>query len=192
MLTPAPGSKSFEDNFTSGLAYESVDGVSVEPHMTSGMHVIASSHSRPWMRQFNLLTAYVYFFNPLRLLWALVFPKTKIPLVDADTSPAVGASRAGKRPRVLRHLMRRLSRKARAHLGDAAVQTFGMWGLGYTFRATFRWTWHLMRGGIQRHSRAPMSRLPMRGVDGGRASHALPETPTPITVPLPAEGKKAA
>jgi radical SAM superfamily enzyme YgiQ (UPF0313 family) len=215
MLTPAPGSKSYEDNFTSRLAFQSVDGVAVGPHLTSGMHVIASRHPRPWIKQLNLLAAYVYFFNPLRLLWALVFPKTKIHLVDADTSPARAASastggtgvsqvdawehgpdtratHAKNRPTLRRRLMRRLSRKARARLADALVQAFGMWGLSYTLRATLSWTWHLMRGRIQRHTKAPVSRIPMRGVDGGRASHALPGTPTLISAPLPIDRKKAA
>ena len=59
-------------------------------------------------------------------------------------------------------------------------------------RATFRWTWHLMLGGIERHTRAPASRIAMAGIDGGRASHALPERPTPIPGPLPVERRKAA
>jgi radical SAM superfamily enzyme YgiQ (UPF0313 family) len=187
MLTPSPGSKSYEDNYTSGLAYQSVNGVAVGPHVTSGMHVVASRHPRPWIKQLNLLAAYVYFFNPLRLLWALVFPKTKIPWADVETAPPVRKSRS-----LRRRLMRRISRKARAHLADAVVQAFGMWGLSYTMRATLGWTRHLMRGRIQRSTKAPMSPIPMRSVDGGPASHALPGTPTPISAPLRSRRKKAA
>jgi hypothetical protein len=216
MLTPSPGSKVYDDTYTSGLAYQSVNGVPVEPHFVDGNHVVASRHPRPWVKQINVLGAYVYFFNPLRLLWALAFPKTKIPLADADTEPARGtgvsptggtgvspvdapehgqdtrATQAANPPSLRRRLMRRLSRKARAHLADAAVQAFGIWGLAYTIRATLGWTWHLMRGRIERHTEAPTSRIPMRSVDGGPASHALPGTPTPISTTLRPGRKKAA
>jgi len=64
-------------------------------------------------------------------------------------------------------------------LGDSAVQLFGMWGLGHTIRYTFAWTLRLMRGNITRHTQVPASRIPMRSIDGGPASHALPGTPTP-------------
>ena len=174
MLTPAVGSKSYVDNYTSGLAYESANGVAVQAHFAGGMHVIASRHPRPWVKQLNLLAAYVYFFNPLRFLAALVRPKSRIPLADAETGPpAMGQDGRPKKPK----LLRRASRKARAHLADAAVQAFGMWGLLYTFRGTLGWCWHLMRGKIKRHGQAPTSRIPMRSVDGGPASHALPGTP---------------
>ena len=67
-----------------------------------------------------------------------------------------------------------------------------MWGLTYTLRATLGWTWHLMRGRIERHTKAPISPIPMRSVDGGPADHALPGTPTPVSRPLPIDRKKAA
>lgn len=178
MLTPAPGSKSYVDTFTSGLAYESVDGVAVEPRHTSGLHVIASRHPRPWVKQLYLLAAYLYFFNPVRFAWALIRPKSTIPLADAETGPPSTAP--DTRP-WWRKLLRRISRKARAHLADAAVQAFGMWGILYTLRGTLGWLGHLWRGKIQRHHAAPTSRLPMQNVDGGPAAHALPGTPPPTT-----------
>ena len=189
MLTPSPGSKSYDDAYTSGLAYESVDGVAVEPRIVDGNHVVASRHPRPWVKQLNLLAAYLYFFNPLRLVAALVCPKSKIPLADAETTP-----RAQGQP-LRRRLLRRVSRKARAHLADAFVQMFGMWGLVYTSRGPLAWCRHLMRGKIRRHSRAPTSRIPMRSPDGGPASHALPEAPisiAPAPGDSPADRKKAA
>jgi len=176
MLTPSPGSKSYVDSYTSGLAYESVDGVPVEARMTGGMHVIASRHRRPWLRQLNLLAAYLYFFNPLRFAAALVRPKSTIPLADAETAPP--AKRENHQPRT-RRFLRRAERKARAHLADAVVQAFGMWGLTYTFPSTLGWCARLMRGKIKRHTTVPTSGIPMRSAGGGPAAHALPGTPTP-------------
>lgn len=186
MLVPSPGSKSYVDTYTSGLAYASVAGLAVQPHLTGGMHVIASRHPRPWIKQLNLLAAYLYFFNPLRFLAALVRPKSKIPLADAETGPPGSGEKRQPVPPfgrchpwggARRRLLRRVSRKARAHLADAVVQAFGIWGLGHTFRGTLGWCWRLMRGKIKRHSKVPTSRIPMRSVDGGPAPHALPGTP---------------
>ena len=54
-----------------------MDGHEVTESMNGGNHVIASRHPRPWEKQLNLLAAYVFFYNPLRLLKALVFPKNR-------------------------------------------------------------------------------------------------------------------
>ena len=67
MLTPSPGSKWYEDTYTSGLAIAEVNGAAVEPHLVDGNYVVASKHPRPWLKQLNLLAGYTYFFNPLRL-----------------------------------------------------------------------------------------------------------------------------
>ncbi|MCH7729393.1 MAG: radical SAM protein, partial [Planctomycetes bacterium] len=93
MLTPARGSNFFEETFTSGLAFKSVDGIEVEPHITDGNYVVASNHPRPWVKQLNLLAAYAFFFNPLRMLWALIRPKSRIPLMDAETTPPSEAAK---------------------------------------------------------------------------------------------------
>jgi radical SAM superfamily enzyme YgiQ (UPF0313 family) len=77
MMTPATGSKSYEAAFTSGLAYKSVAGKQVEPHMLDANYVVASAHAKPWRKQFNLMAAYLYFYNPLRHLIALFYSKTK-------------------------------------------------------------------------------------------------------------------
>ncbi len=83
MLVPATGSKLFTGTYTSGMAYDSVAGRRVEEHMLGGNYVIASNHKRPWIKQANILLAYAYFYNPLRFLKALVFPKTRLYLVDS-------------------------------------------------------------------------------------------------------------
>ncbi|MFZ2445107.1 MAG: radical SAM protein [Syntrophobacteraceae bacterium] len=181
MLTPSPGSKWYEESFTSGLAYKSVNGAPVEPALTSGMHVIASRHSRPWVKQLNLLAAYVYFFNPLRMLGALVRSKSVIPPAAEPTWPPPALSRD-------RSVRKRLEGRLKAHLIDAAVQLFGMMGLFQTLRRTIGWTVNLMLGNIERHTRAPGSRIPMRGADGGRASHALAGTPQSLGSASPRSG----
>jgi len=183
MLSPSPGSEWYEDTYTSGLAIRKVNGIPVEPHITDGNYVIASKVRRPWIKQLNLLAAYTYFFNPIRLLLALVRSKSDIPFADAETRP----------PEEVRHYSRWKTarrwvyRKARARLIDAGVQAFGMYGLFHTYRRTVRWAWHLFRGRIERYSETPVSRIPMRNPKGGPASHAIPGTPVSEQVPIRSE-----
>ncbi len=82
MISPATGSKLYEETFTSGLAYESVGGKRVEPHMLDANYVVASGHKKPWRKQLNILVAYLYFYNPLRLLSVLFRPKSRMYLLD--------------------------------------------------------------------------------------------------------------
>ncbi len=83
MMTPATGSKLYEGAFTSGLAYESAAGRRVEPYMLDANYVVASEHPKPWRKQLNIMCAYLYFYNPLRFLLALVRPKSRLFLADA-------------------------------------------------------------------------------------------------------------
>jgi radical SAM superfamily enzyme YgiQ (UPF0313 family) len=138
MLVPATGSKLFVGTYTSGMAYESVGGRPVEEYMLGGNLVVASNHPKPWRKQFNILAAYLYFYNPLRFLWSLARPKSKL------------------------------------YLADALEQGFGMFGLALTIRRTVGWFLRLRFGAIRRKSAPPASRIPMRGVGGRAAEHALP------------------
>jgi len=174
MLTPSPGSKWYEDTYTSGLAIAEVNGAAVEPHVVDGNYVVASKHPQPWLKQLSLLAAYTYFFNPLRLLLALVRSKSAIPFADLETRPPDEVARYSLGQRI----RRRLYLKARAHVIDAGLQLFGMYGLVHTYRRTLGWSWRLLRGRIRRHDSVPASRIPMRSPDGGEAAHALPGTPT--------------
>jgi radical SAM superfamily enzyme YgiQ (UPF0313 family) len=171
MLSPSPGSKLFVETYASGLAYKSVDGRAVEPYIGDGNYVIASRAAKPWRKQFNILAAYFYFYNPMNFLFALFRSKSNIPLASSETSPVSEGSRSRSK------LRRRIFRKISAHLADAGIQLFGMWGLSHTVRRTFGWALRLMRGDIERHTAPPISKLPMRGPDGAPASHALPGTP---------------
>jgi len=178
MLTPSPGSKLYVETYASGLAYERVGSVPVEPYFVDGNHVVASRHPRPWVKQLNLLAAYLYFYNPLRFLVALVRSKTRMAFAGGVARPTASGRQDApqqSRPR------RRALRKMKAHLGDAAVQVVGMWGLLPTIRCTFGWALRLMRGKIKRCTKVPASPIPMRSADGGQAGHALPGTPTPRT-----------
>ena len=83
MMTPATGSRFYESVFTSGRVYASAAGRPVEPYMLDANYVVASEHPRPWGKQLNIMAAYVYFYNPLRFLVALVRPKSKLYLADA-------------------------------------------------------------------------------------------------------------
>jgi len=82
MMTPATGSKLYEEAFTNGLAYDTVSGRKVEPHMLDANYVVASEHPQPWRKQLNILIAYLYFYNPVRFLVSLVAPKSNLHLAD--------------------------------------------------------------------------------------------------------------
>jgi hypothetical protein len=184
MLTPSAGSKWLSETFTSGAAFEAVDGKKIEPHTVDGNYVVASKHPRPWLKQFNLLIGYTYFFNPLRFLIALFFSKSMIPFADAETRSADEVQRYTRWQKARRWTYRKL----RAHMTDAFVQILGIMGLIQTYRRTLGWALRLFRGNIQRAEQPPRSRIPMRSADGGPASHALPGTvlsdTTQVHVPL--------
>lgn len=83
MMTPSPGTKLYEQTFNDGLVLESAGGRRAEPYMYDGNYVVASKHARPWKKQFNLLTGYLYFYNPLWLLMALIKPQGKVRMKPA-------------------------------------------------------------------------------------------------------------
>lgn len=83
MITPATGSRLYESTFASGLVYDSVDGRRVQPHMLDANYVVASAHPQPWRKQFNIMLAYLYFYNPLRFVWGLLRPNTRLYLADS-------------------------------------------------------------------------------------------------------------
>jgi len=83
MLVPATGSKLYMGTYTSGMVYQSVAGRPVEQHMLGGNYVVASRHPQPWRKQLNILLAYLWFYNPVRFLGSLVWPKSRLYLADA-------------------------------------------------------------------------------------------------------------
>ncbi len=170
VLTPAPGSRSYEAAYASGFAFRSAAGRAVGPEMTNGMHVVASRHPRPWVIQLRVLAAYVWFFNPLRAVWALVFSRSRAVIENSGLGR--WGDDAERRP-FLKRVARRLAHLAQAHLADAAVLLFGIVGLAPTLCRTAGWLFRLWRGPVERADAPPRSRVPMRGADGGRASHEI-------------------
>jgi hypothetical protein len=83
MLTPAAGSKLLEETFASGQVFKSVGGKPVLPHMYDGNYVVASKHKHPWQKQLTMLAGYLYFYNPVWLVVALVRGRSKV-----STKPA--------------------------------------------------------------------------------------------------------
>lgn len=83
MMTPSNGSKAYGDMFASGLVFESVAGKPIEQYMLDGNHVVASGHKQPWRKQLNILAAYLYFYNPVRLLVALARPRSRLYFAEA-------------------------------------------------------------------------------------------------------------
>lgn len=172
MLSPAPGSKWYEDTFSSGLAFESVGNQKVEQSISDGNYVIASKHAHPWMKQISILMAYFYFFNPLWLLVSLFWSRSRIPFAADETRPVEEVAKHSR----FKKFKRWISLQSRAHLMDAAFQIYGMMGLIQTVRRTLPWTLQLMRGNIKRFDKPPASKIPMRCPTGQVASHALPGT----------------
>jgi radical SAM superfamily enzyme YgiQ (UPF0313 family) len=83
MLTPAPGSGMYEATFASGSVVSSAAGTRVEHWMLGDNYVVASSAPGPWRKQLNIIAAYLFFYNPVRLLGALIRPKSRSRLADA-------------------------------------------------------------------------------------------------------------
>ena len=82
MMTPSTGSILYEEAFTKGIMYRSVDGREIGPHMLDANYVVASEEPKPWRKQRNLLLSYMFFYNPLRFFKAIVFPKSRLYLAD--------------------------------------------------------------------------------------------------------------
>jgi hypothetical protein len=83
MMTPSPGTKLFNETYTKELVIGRAGGREVRPYMHDGNYVIASSHARPWRKQFNLLLGYLYFYNPVWLAVNLWRRKTRVGMKPA-------------------------------------------------------------------------------------------------------------
>jgi hypothetical protein len=74
--------------------------------------------------------------------------------------------------------------RSRVSLKPAGMQVVGMMGLMMTIARTSGWALRLVFGRIQRFTHPPASRIPMRSVDGGVASHGTVESPARTKPPL--------
>ncbi len=110
LLSPAPGTKTNKELYSTGTAYKSVNGRPIEPHMIDGNHLVASKHKRPWSKQLNVLIGYMFFYNPLRLLKALVLPKNRRGHFADAGAQLIGMAgvvqNIWRTPRWLYHLLR--------------------------------------------------------------------------------------
>jgi radical SAM superfamily enzyme YgiQ (UPF0313 family) len=68
ILSPAVGTKVFEDVFLSGKMIKSINGKAVDQAHYDGNHAVASQDPLPWRRQLHLLAAYAMFYNPVNFL----------------------------------------------------------------------------------------------------------------------------
>lgn len=78
MITPSAGTKLYESTFAGGQVFDRVGGRQILPHMYDGNYVVASLHKRPWLKQFNMMLGYLYFYNPFWLAVNLLRKKTKV------------------------------------------------------------------------------------------------------------------
>jgi len=75
IIGPSPGSRDYDQTFTSGQAIDSASGRKVQPFMMDGNYAVASASPNPWRLQVNVMAALVFFYNPLRLVESLFRPK---------------------------------------------------------------------------------------------------------------------
>jgi len=83
MMTPAMGSKLYEEAYEKGLVFRKAGGRDVEFYMQDANYVVASGETKPWKKQRNLILAYCFFYNPLRFFKALFFPKSRQYFADS-------------------------------------------------------------------------------------------------------------
>ncbi len=82
MIIPSPGSKLYVPTYESEMVFSAAGGKKVRPYMHDGNYVVASELQRPWRKQFNILAAYLYFYNPLRVMGLLARPRNRQLLFD--------------------------------------------------------------------------------------------------------------
>ncbi len=80
VLTPAVGTRSYEETFEKGLVFDTVGNRPVLQYQFDGNHVIASSLPKPWRTQLNVLIGYAAYYNPLNLLRTLLRPSNTLYL----------------------------------------------------------------------------------------------------------------
>lgn len=88
MLSPATGSKLYEGTYNSGMVIQSANEKPVRQHMRDANYVFATHAEKPWRMQVNMVIAYAYFYNPLRFLWALVRPRSRLYFADSIAQAA--------------------------------------------------------------------------------------------------------
>lgn len=83
VMTPAVGSRVYEEPFRTGQMIQRAGGRAVEPYMLDGNYVVATGEPQPWRMQLRVAAALAFFYNPIRLLGSLVRPRSSRYLIDA-------------------------------------------------------------------------------------------------------------
>ncbi|MGA2265113.1 MAG: radical SAM protein [Phycisphaerae bacterium] len=84
VVTPAVGARDYEEIFRSGRMMQSAAGKPVEPYMLDGNYVVATAEAKPWRMQLRITAALAYFYNPFRLLGALIWPRSGWYWIDVS------------------------------------------------------------------------------------------------------------
>ena len=66
-ITPSMGARNVETMYGAGDVFAEVGGKKISEAYLDGNRVVASRHSRPWVRQLQLWAAYYAFYNPVNL-----------------------------------------------------------------------------------------------------------------------------
>lgn len=82
VLTPAVGTNFFDKPYQDGAVFKTVGGQRVDEARFDGNHVVATTESSPWRKQWNLIAGYATFYNPLSLLGAIFTPKRRLAGAD--------------------------------------------------------------------------------------------------------------
>ncbi|MFA6132958.1 MAG: radical SAM protein [Phycisphaerae bacterium] len=83
-MTPAVGSRIYEEPFNAGQMIQAAAGRQVQPYMLDANYIVATTQPHPWRMQLRVALALMYFYNPLRLLISLIRPKSSRYLIDAS------------------------------------------------------------------------------------------------------------
>ena len=80
-MTPATGSRLYESAFD-GQMIASAGAREVQPYMLDGNYAVASSHDPLWRMQLKTMVAWMYIYNPMQVLRAIVRPRSSRYLLD--------------------------------------------------------------------------------------------------------------
>ncbi len=80
VLTPAVGTRSYEDNFEKRSVFDAVGTTPLLQYQFDGNNVVASTLPKPWRTQLNVLIAYCSFYNPINFARMLLRPANSVGL----------------------------------------------------------------------------------------------------------------
>lgn len=78
MVTPSPGSRLIDKTYGDSEVIRSAGGREAQAYMHDGNYVVASTIPRPWNKQFNIMLAYLGFYNPFRMIHLMFSRKDRL------------------------------------------------------------------------------------------------------------------